>query len=112
MGGRLLEAHFQAQKQAGEAKLSSRLDEVLVHGCLVLGFDKQAVFGQVANEGMVFGELKMGLNGGSVEQGTHFAQPDHFPGRWKREWESLVFDPRRKSRPAATHGNKSGAYDL
>src|SRR6266704_4931920 len=74
MGGRLLEAHFQTQKQAGEAQFSSRLNEVLVHGCLVLGFDKQAVFGQVANEGMVLGELKMGLRGGLVEQGTYLAQ--------------------------------------
>ena len=79
MGGRLLEAHFQTQKQAGEAQFSSRLNEVLVHGCLVLGFDKQAVFGQVANEGMVFGELKMGLNGGLVEQGPHVAQTPKAP---------------------------------
>src|ERR1041385_2655936 len=74
MGSRLLEAHFQTQEQAGEAKFSSRLDEVLVHGCLGLGFDKQAIFGQVANEGMVLGELKMSLHVGLVEQGVHLAQ--------------------------------------
>src|SRR5205823_13444729 len=79
MGGRLLEAHFQTQKQAGEAKFSSRLDEVLVHGCLGLGFDKQAVFCQVANERMVFGKLKMGLHMGLYEQGTHFAQTPKAP---------------------------------
>src|SRR5207248_9133137 len=84
MGGRLVEAHSQTQKQAGEAKLSSRLDEVLVHGCLGLGFDKQAVFGQVANEGMVFGELKMGLNGGVGEQGTHFVQTPKAAGQSDR----------------------------
>jgi hypothetical protein len=44
-----------------------------------LGFDKQAVFGQVANEGMVLGELKMGLHGGLVEQGTHLAQTPKAP---------------------------------
>src|SRR5207248_10357324 len=74
MRGRFLKAHFQTHKQAGEAQFSSRLNEVLVHGCLVLGFDKQAVFGQVANEGMVLGELKMGLHGGLVEQSTYLAQ--------------------------------------
>src|SRR6185503_8466368 len=79
MGGGLLEAHFQAQEQAGEAEFSSRLDEVLVHRCLALGFDKQAIFGQVANQRMVFGELKMGLDGGLVEQGTHVAQTPKAP---------------------------------
>src|SRR5437667_10030303 len=74
MGDRVLEALFQTQKQAREAKFSSRLDEVLVHGCLGLGFDKQAVFGQVANERMVLGKLKMGLHVGLVEQLMHLAQ--------------------------------------
>jgi len=81
MRGCFLEAHFQTHKHAGEAKFSSRLNEVLVHGCLALGFDKQAVFGQVANERMILGELKMGLHVGLVEQGTHLAQTPKAAGQ-------------------------------
>src|SRR2546427_9704417 len=81
MRGRFLEALYEPNQQAGEAQFSSRLNEVLVHGCLVLGFDKQAVFGQVANEGMVLGKLKMGLHIGLVEQGTHLAQTPKAAGQ-------------------------------